>query len=148
MSSISHIAKCPMVAATTTNTAAVALDLVKNVVLMILDRVGGEKMSKLVAAGVLVGPLLDSLEHVTLDLDMVVASSRVVERTEDVVDDFVDRDPSVFPSIEDATRMVSYDSYCGIVGLAYGTVYWRMVAAIRPAHEFRMLVKWSLDNME
>lgn len=102
MSSISHIAKCPMVAAATTEAAAVALDLIKNVVLMVLDRVGGEKMSKLVAAGVLVGPLLDSLEHVTLDLDMIVPSSRVVESTEDVVNDFVDRNASVFPSIEDA----------------------------------------------
>jgi hypothetical protein len=141
MSSISHIAKCPMVATTTANTAAVALDLIKNVVLMILDRVGGEKVSKLVAAGVLVSPLLDSLEHVTLDLDMIIASSGVVERTEDVVNDLVNRDAGVFPSIEDATRIVSYDSWYGRVGLAYGTVYWRMVAAIRPAHELRMLVK-------
>lgn len=105
-------------------------------------------MSKFVAAGVLVSPLLDSLEHVTLDLDMIVPSSRVVESTQDIVDDFVDRYASVFPSIEDTTRMVSYDDCCGTVGLAYGTVYWRMVAAIRPAHEFRILVKWSLDNME
>lgn len=107
MPSISHIAKCPMVAAATTDAAAVALDLVKNVVLMVLDRVGGEKMSKLVAAGVFVGPLLDSLEHVTLNLDMIVPSSRVVESTEDVVNDFVDRNASVLPSIEDAARTVS-----------------------------------------
>lgn len=63
-------------------------------------------MSKLVAAGVLVSPLLDSLEHVTLDLDMIVPSSRVVESTQDIVNDFVDRYASVFPSIEDTRNCI------------------------------------------
>ena len=30
----------------------------------------------------------------------------------------------------------------------YGTAYWRTVLATRPAHEFKTLVKWSLESIE
>lgn len=52
------------------------------------------------AAGVLVCPLPDGVEHVLLNLDALVADGWVVEGAEDVVDDFVDRDAGMFPGVE------------------------------------------------
>lgn len=55
------------------------------------------------AAGVLVGPFADGIEHVLLNLDAVVADGWVVEGAQHVIDDLVDGDAGVFPSVEDAT---------------------------------------------
>jgi hypothetical protein len=52
--------------------------------------------------GVLIGPLSDGVEHVTLDLSAVPAESRVVECLEQIVDNLVDRDARVLPSVQDA----------------------------------------------
>lgn len=69
---------------------------------MVLDRLGGEEVGELVAARVLVGPLLDSGKHVTLDLNIVASSSRVVKCADHIVDDFVNGDRRVLPSIENS----------------------------------------------
>lgn len=62
-----------------------------------------EDMAELVSTRVLVGPVLDRLEHVALDLDVVVAKRRVVEGSQNIVDDFVHRDVCVLPGVEDTT---------------------------------------------
>lgn len=69
-------------------------------VLVILNRLGTKEMSKLMAARVLISPLLDSRKHVALDLDVIVACSRMVESTDNVVDDLVDGNIGILPSIE------------------------------------------------
>jgi hypothetical protein len=102
MSCIGHVTKCTMVAATSAGTAARARDLVKDVVLVVPDRLGREKVGKLVAARVLIGPIFHSFEHVSLNLDMVVASSRMVECPEDIVNDLVHRNTSVLPGIQNS----------------------------------------------
>lgn len=50
------------------------------------------------------GPGADRLEHLTLDLDVVIAKSRVVESAENVVYYFVNGDARVLPSIKDTAR--------------------------------------------
>lgn len=50
----------------------------------------------------LVGPHADGFEHVSMDFDVFIAKSWVVEGADDVVDDFVDGDVGVFPGEEDA----------------------------------------------
>jgi hypothetical protein len=82
--------------------------LVENVVLVIPDGVRGEEMGQFVAARVLICPLLHGFEHIALNLNMIVARRRVMEGTEDVVNDLVDRHTSVFPCKENTTRFVSY----------------------------------------
>ncbi|KAI6763073.1 hypothetical protein HG530_009053 [Fusarium avenaceum] len=61
-------------------------------------------MGKFVAARVLICPLLHGLEHIALNLNLIVACRRMMEGTEDVVNDLVDRDTSVFPCKENTTR--------------------------------------------
>lgn len=107
MSRIRHVTKCAMVAATSTDTAACARDLVKDVVLVVPDRLGREEVGKLVATRVLVSPIFHGLEHISLDLDVVVASSRMVERSEDIVNDLVHGDTRVLPGIQNSSRFFS-----------------------------------------
>lgn len=68
------------------------------------DALGGEEGVDLVAPRVVVGPLADSVEHVFLDLDVLVTNGWVVKRAEDVVDDFVDGNTGIFPGVEDAAN--------------------------------------------
>jgi hypothetical protein len=84
--------------------------LVENVVLVILDRVRGEKMGQFVAARVLICPLLHSLEHIALNLHMIIARRRVMEGTEDVINNLIDRDTSVFPCKENTRNCVLENS--------------------------------------
>lgn len=78
--------------------ATAALLLVEDVVLVVLDGLGGEDAVDLVAAWVLVGPGFNGLEHVALDFDTIAAESGVVEGLEDIVNDLVDRHVGVLPS--------------------------------------------------
>jgi len=87
-------------------------------------------------------PASDSLKHLALDLDAFVTDSGVMECPEDIVDNLVDGNSRILPGVENAAEVgVS----CGRRGIwdmhTYGTTYWRMVAATRPAHEFRTFVK-------
>lgn len=108
MSRIRHIPECAVVATTATNATGVrALDLIKNVVLVVSDGIGREKVGKLVATRVLVGPVLHGLEHIPVNLDGVVAGSGMMECTEHIVDNFIHGNTSVFPRIQDTTRFVS-----------------------------------------
>lgn len=59
-------------------------------------------MVEVAAVRVLVDPFLDGVEHVAVDLEVLVAHGGVVEDVEDVVDYFVDGDAGVFPGVEDA----------------------------------------------
>jgi hypothetical protein len=74
----------------------------EDVVLVVLDGLGREELVELVAVRGLLRPLAHRLEHVALDLDVLVAGRRVVEGTENVVDDFVDGDAGVLPGVDDA----------------------------------------------
>lgn len=107
MSCISHITERAVVAAAATDTAARARDLVENVVLVVPDRLRREKMGKLVATRVLISPLLHCPKHVSLNFDMVVASSRMMECAKDIVNNLVYRNTGVLPGIKDTARSVS-----------------------------------------
>lgn len=76
--------------------------LAEDVVLAIANRFGREEVFKLVSARMLIGPLPDSVEHVTLDLNIIVTEGGVVECTEDIIDDLINRDASVLPCVQDA----------------------------------------------
>jgi hypothetical protein len=52
----------------------------------------------LVATGVLIGPGFDRLEHITLNVNTIVAEGRVMESAEDVINNLIDRNTRVFPS--------------------------------------------------
>lgn len=67
-------------------------------------------MGKFVAARVLICPLLHGLEHIALNLNLIVACRRMMEGTEDVVNDLVDRDTSVFPCKENTRNCVLENS--------------------------------------
>lgn len=82
----------------THRSAATTARLVENVVLALLDGFRTENAIEFVTTGVLVSPGADSLEHVTLDLDVVVAQGGVVENAQDIVHDLIDGDVGVVPS--------------------------------------------------
>lgn len=88
------------------STLAVAASSVlvrQNVILPVLHGLAPEEVVELVAAGVLIRPLSDGVKHVLLDLDALVADGWVVEGSQDVIDNFVDRDAGVLPGVEYAT---------------------------------------------
>jgi molybdopterin biosynthesis enzyme len=66
------------------------------------DALGRQEGVDLVAPRIVVGPLAHGVEHVFVDLDVLVTDGGVVEGAEDVVDDFVDGNAGIFPSVEDA----------------------------------------------
>lgn len=76
------------------------LGLIEDVVLSLLDGVGGKGAVQLMALWVLVRPLLHGLEHGPLDLDIFVAQGGVVEGSQNIVHDFINRDVGVFPCVE------------------------------------------------
>lgn len=97
-----------------------------NLVLAILDGLAPEDVVELMAAGALVRPLPYDIEHFLLDLHTLIANSRVVEGTENVVDDFVDGDARMFPSIENAAacyKLVGFVASGALFKVTYGTVY-------------------------
>lgn len=63
-------------------------------------------MVELVAAGVMVCPLLDGAEHVSVDLNVIVADGGVVECAKDVIENLIDGNARVLPSIKDARNGV------------------------------------------
>ena len=87
--------------------AAPALLPVKDVVFPLLYGLGRQQARDLAAPRVLVIPLTHCVEHVTLDLDVLIAESRVVEGAEDVVYDLVGGDVGVLPREQHAPRSVS-----------------------------------------
>lgn len=60
-------------------------------------------MLKLVAVTRLLRPLADRVEHVTVNLNGLVAQGWMVERSEDIVRDFVDRNTGILPCIKDSS---------------------------------------------
>lgn len=52
------------------------------------------------ATGMLISPLLDSIEHVALNLDIIIPGRRMMERTENIIHNFVYRNRCVLPGIE------------------------------------------------
>lgn len=67
------------------------------------DGSGPEDVVEVAAVRILVYPFLDRVEHVAVDLEVLVARGGVVEDVEDVVDYLVYGDAGVFPGVEDAT---------------------------------------------
>lgn len=84
------------VTVTTTAPRAVLL-LIEDVVLVVFDRLGVKDAVDLVATRMLIGPSLYGLEHVALDIDTLTAKSRVVESSEDVVNNLVNWHTGVLP---------------------------------------------------
>jgi hypothetical protein len=56
-----------------------------------------------VAAGVFICPLLHSVKHVPLDLDLLVSESGMMESPDKIIYNFIDRNSGILPGIEDAT---------------------------------------------
>lgn len=80
-------------------------------VLTILDTLGPEETIQVLAVVVLISPLTDGVEHIALDFNALLASCGVVECTEDVVADIVNRYTRVLPCIQDTTgKIISKDS--------------------------------------
>lgn len=99
MTKARHIAKGAMVAASTSANTAVRA-LVKDMVLMVLNSLGRKEVGKFVASRMFICPLLHCPEHVTLDLNVVVTGSGMVECTKHIVADLINRNTGVLPSIE------------------------------------------------
>jgi hypothetical protein len=74
----------------------------QEVVLTVLDALGAEQLVQLVPARILTDPLLDSVEHVTLDLISLIADRGVMEGAKKVIDDLVYGNPGILPGVEDA----------------------------------------------
>lgn len=102
MAKVGHIAKGTMVAASTSTTTTAVRALVKDMVLVVLNRLGRKEVGKLVASRMFICPLLHCPVHVTLDLNVLVAGGRMVECTKHIVADLVDGDTGVLPGIENA----------------------------------------------
>jgi hypothetical protein len=94
-------------AATRMSTTRAVLILVQDMVLASLHRLGRQHMIQLVATGVFISPLPYGVEHVPLNLYAFIAQSWVVERPKNIVDNFVDRNAGIFPSIKDASKNFS-----------------------------------------
>lgn len=80
------------------------MDVLALVVAAGFDGGGAEHVVQVVALRVLVHPFLDRGEHVSVDLDAVLAYGWVVEDAENVVTYFVYWDARVFPGVENAAR--------------------------------------------
>lgn len=87
--------------------AAPALLPMKDVVLLLLDGLGRQQMSDFVTARVLIIPCAHRVEHVALDLDVLIAKRGVVEGAKDVVHDLVNGDVGVLPSKEHTPSSIS-----------------------------------------
>jgi hypothetical protein len=88
------------------------LALLQDVVLTFFDRLGGEDGLELVALWVFVSPLLDRREHVSVELYVVVAKARMVESSQDIVGNFVDRHSRILPRVEDTAVNVRVSKHC------------------------------------
>lgn len=131
--------------ATTVGMATVVILLARlNMVLASTDRFRAQNVVEIVTSRVFVCPLPNSVEHVPLDLDTFIPNSRVVESSKDVIDHLVDGNARVIPCIEDSARNLLVERPTSDrrgYHMTYGTTYWRTVAATRPAHGFKTLVK-------
>lgn len=58
------------------------------------------------AVWLLIDPFADGVEHVAVQLTLLVADGWVVESAEDIVHDFVDGDSWVLPGVEDTTGLI------------------------------------------
>lgn len=88
-----------------------------HVVFAVLDRFTPQKVIKLIPTLVLIGPLSHGLEHIALDLNVIVSDGGVMERAEDVVNNFIDRNTCVLPGIEDAAGYLSVGTPCDVCGV-------------------------------
>jgi len=79
-------------------------------VLIVLDRLRGEKVVEFVPVGGFLGPFSDSFEHEALDFDSFVTRGWVMEGAENVVAYFLDRDAGVLPRINDARNNILKNS--------------------------------------
>lgn len=71
--------------------------LVEDVVFATLDRIRREHMVQFMAARVLLCPHTNSLEHVTLNVNALVAESWMVECAKNIVYHLVDGDIGIIP---------------------------------------------------
>jgi hypothetical protein len=103
---VGNITKGTVVAASTSTTTAAVRVLVEDMVLMLLNRLGRKEVGKLMASRMFICPLLHRPEHVTLDLNVLVAGGRMVECPKHIIADLIDGNTGVLPGIEN-TPMVS-----------------------------------------
>lgn len=76
----------------------------------ILDRFTTKKSVEFISVAMLVSPLADCIEHVTLNLNVVVSDGGMVERAEDIVGYLIDRNIRVLPRVQ-------YTAVYGLVGM-------------------------------
>lgn len=83
------------------NTAAVRMSCLSRlgVILPIADRLRAQDVIKFMTTRVLVCPLSDGIEHLPLNLDTLVPNGWVMESSDDIIDNFVDRHARVLPCV-------------------------------------------------
>lgn len=68
-------------------------------ILTLLDRLGTQDAIEVTATGMLIRPLLDCVEHVAMDLNVLVAESGVMEGTDNIVDNFIYGYTRILPGV-------------------------------------------------
>jgi hypothetical protein len=69
------------------------------VIFSIPDGLGAQDMINLMPTRILVRPLSNSVEHVFLNFNMLIPKGWVMESPEDIITNFLNRHPWVFPSV-------------------------------------------------
>ena len=85
-------------------------------------------------------PLSNSSEHVSMNFEVFVAESRMVEDVKNILHDFINWNARILPGIENTSVVVRI--YCEKkVGRTYGVTYCKIVVATRPATPFNLFEK-------
>lgn len=77
--------------------------VVESVVFALFNGLRRQNLVEFAAARMLIGPRLDGVEHIPLNLNMLVTKGGVVECPQHVVDNFFDGHTGVLPCVENAT---------------------------------------------
>lgn len=80
--------------------------LFQNMVLSSLDGFRRKHAVKFMTTWMLVGPQLDSFIHVSVNFNALVSQSRMVECTQHIVDNFVNRYIGIIPGKDNATVVI------------------------------------------
>jgi hypothetical protein len=98
-------------------------------------------MIEITAIWLFADPFSDSIEHVPMNLEVLVAEGRVMENTYDIIHHLIGRYSRVLPSIENTTtaELVWFD--LKYENFAYGVTYCKMVDATLPATGFNLFEK-------
>ena len=73
-------------------------------ILSVVDGLRAEDTIKVAATRVLVCPLPDGVEHLSLDLDTFIPNGWMMESSDDIIHNFVNRYARVLPCVQDTSR--------------------------------------------